>query len=182
MNMEDGRGVRIPFCDEKLIFIKDTDGSEWVTVTSVCCSLGVDPNGQRSKVKKDIRFSVRTIFTLGLDGKRRRILCIPNCQLDLFVLSINPNKIVSKQTYIYFIQIEPRGPIKIRLSSNVELRKRTLDCALPYKTKVLGIVEAKIEQEKELHKRFKSHHIKGEWFRACHDITSYIKNVCRDNI
>ena len=76
-----------------------------------------------------------------------------------------------KDRYVYFIQeaIGLHAPIKIGVSNNVKERLRNIQCCNPRKLEVyatlgpMGVAKA-FQVEEALHKKFKSFHLRGEWF------------------
>ena len=45
------------------------------------------------------------------------------------------------------------------------------------KLEMLAIIDGDLERERALHKKFKAHHIKGEWFHLDASILRYLKSV-----
>ena len=65
---------------------------------------------------------------------------------------------------LYFIQIEP-GPVKIGRASNIKMRLSAIQCASPYKAKLIASIPGGGELESEFHRHLRNCHIRGEWFR-----------------
>jgi hypothetical protein len=70
-------------------------------------------------------------------------------------------------SYIYFIQAQDAGPIKIG-STGDNPRKRMVkiqsDC--PWPVKLLGAIEGTVSQEKQIHLVLSRYKTQGEWFEA----------------
>lgn len=68
-------------------------------------------------------------------------------------------------SYIYFIQAENDGPIKIGFTGR-DPRKRMVkiqsDC--PWRVKLLGAIEGTVSQEKQIHLLLAMFKTQGEWF------------------
>lgn len=72
---------------------------------------------------------------------------------------------------IYFIQSGEGGPIKVGYvegltRSAIEFRVGLLQVGNPEPLKVLATMAGGRAEERELHKRFRAGHIRGEWFNA----------------
>lgn len=67
--------------------------------------------------------------------------------------------------YVYLIQAD-NGLTKIGKSKTKKRRTEQLDITLPYETKLLGTIKSSKYSalEKELHDRYESKRIRGEWF------------------
>ena len=66
--------------------------------------------------------------------------------------------------YIYFIQIEHSGPIKIGIAKDVEARLGHLQSANPYKLHLLYCFPGGVKTKEGLHRLLRKDHIRGEWF------------------
>ena len=79
-------------------------------------------------------------------------------------------------SFVYFIQWEEDGPVKIGVATDLDDRLNMLQVACPYKLKVIGfIANADHVLEKQIHKKLKAYHIRGEWFKWCEEIREIIK-------
>ncbi len=78
---------------------------------------------------------------------------------------------------IYFIQADD-GPIKIGFSGGRHSRRfssiRTNSHA---ELKLLAIIDGTLSQENEMHKRFDSLHIRGEWFRPGAPLLAFLATL-----
>jgi predicted GIY-YIG superfamily endonuclease len=72
--------------------------------------------------------------------------------------------------YVYFVQSGRRGAIKIGYARDVDKRVNELQIGNPFKLRVVALMPCESLDhakyvETKLHKRFKSHKIRGEWFK-----------------
>lgn len=67
---------------------------------------------------------------------------------------------------IYFIQQGEVGPIKIGVADSPDRRLGWLQCGNPQKLYLRAILVGGMPEERILHDRFASGHIRGEWFAA----------------
>lgn len=80
---------------------------------------------------------------------------------------------------IYFIQSRDAGPIKIGYTTDIKRRLSALQLAHPEKIKVLACTDGTRETEAELHKKFSSARIRGEWFKCTDDLIRHITALPR---
>ena len=66
--------------------------------------------------------------------------------------------------WIYFIEFQEKGPVKIGYATNVDKRLNNIQSSCPYELNVLCATPGGIECEKILHKVFADSRIRGEWF------------------
>ena len=66
--------------------------------------------------------------------------------------------------YVYFVQMDKIGPIKIGFTKNINRRIGALQNAIPYQLNILCFFPGNEEQEGELHFAFDKVRMKGEWF------------------
>lgn len=74
---------------------------------------------------------------------------------------------------IYFIKGCETGRVKIGYSNNIENRLSTLQVGCPEKLIIWGTYDGKLT-EKEIHKKFKDLHVRGEWFEFERPILEFI--------
>lgn len=82
---------------------------------------------------------------------------------------------------IYFIQSENSGDIKIGYIEKDNLRAvhQRLDqfqIGNPSRLTVLAVMSGKIGKEKQIHQRFASARIQGEWFRSTPELLEFIQS------
>jgi hypothetical protein len=78
---------------------------------------------------------------------------------------------------VYFIGVEPDGPIKIGIALDVQTRLGTLQVGIPMPLKVLATCEGGRAKEKEYHARFEHAHIRGEWFERVPDLLAELSVI-----
>ncbi len=79
---------------------------------------------------------------------------------------------------IYFLQDSERFGIKIGYAKNdVEARAATLQTGNQIPLVILAAMPGERKDEAELHQRFASHRIMGEWFQPCPDLLRVIASV-----
>lgn len=84
--------------------------------------------------------------------------------------------LVGDETRVYFVQGE-LGRIKIGFSSNVESRLRDLQCSSAVPLRLLASIPGGPAVEAELHARFASARVHGEWFEPTEDLLVFIEAV-----
>jgi hypothetical protein len=90
---------------------------------------------------------------------------------------------VDRKSYIYFIRINAGGrPIKIGKSVDVRTRYDQLNTFMPFDTELLGVMEGGAKEEKKLHRLFKKHHMKREWFSSSDEILEFVHNNASSEI
>jgi predicted GIY-YIG superfamily endonuclease len=72
-------------------------------------------------------------------------------------------------TYVYFIQNGKHGSIKIGVAANIEQRICEMQTGNPFELRLIASMEFSsrkqaIGVETVLHKKFRRHHVRGEWF------------------
>lgn len=87
-------------------------------------------------------------------------------------------KIIAKES-IYFILCPARNAVKIGRSINAKRRLSELRSQLFDDLELLKIIESDRSAllEKELHEKFKSYHIKGEWFKYNSNLKDFIEKL-----
>lgn len=81
--------------------------------------------------------------------------------------------------FVYFIQADGRGPVKIGFASTLKDRLNGLSTAHHSKLKIIAAMRGTVIEERELHKRFSHLRIKGEWFKMCRELRTFIKSLPR---
>ena len=84
---------------------------------------------------------------------------------------------------VYFVQCNEF--VKIGRSTQLPLTLRSLQRGNPYGLEVVAVIscestERMSELEADLHRQFKEHRIRGEWFFLCPKIETYIKTHGQD--
>lgn len=73
---------------------------------------------------------------------------------------------------IYFIRQNEQ--VKIGVTDNIKNRLSELQVGSPYKLSVMLLIDGDYKDEVELHRIFKDHRIRGEWYWLNEDIKEYI--------
>ena len=81
--------------------------------------------------------------------------------------------------YIYFIQGEAGGAIKIGFSFKVEARLKSLQTGYPDTLKVLCILPGSEKDELFYHNKFAEHRLRGEWFSPTGEVLDRIEEIKR---
>lgn len=79
--------------------------------------------------------------------------------------------------HVYFIQAQRSLAIKIGFAVDISKRLDQLQTANAEELTVVGSTPGTVLDEKALHRRFATSHIRGEWFMATSELTSYIQEV-----
>jgi hypothetical protein len=80
---------------------------------------------------------------------------------------------------VYFIRsMSPVGEIKIGYSNNPQGRLQLLQTGNPYPLEVLATIPGEgRRKERELHERFATSRLSGEWFEPTADLLAYIEEI-----
>ena len=84
---------------------------------------------------------------------------------------------LKKSKYLYLISDLDKKNIKIGVTENVKQRLRNLQVSNPSILTVLFNIKDMAYLEYEIHKKFKSYQIKGEWFKYDELIINYFKSL-----
>jgi hypothetical protein len=76
---------------------------------------------------------------------------------------------------IYFIFCEAANAVKIGFAADPMRRLAMLQTGNPLPLVLLAAVQGGLKQEQRFHQRFRSHHIRGEWFRADSQLMAVIQ-------
>jgi hypothetical protein len=72
--------------------------------------------------------------------------------------------------YVYFIQGETGGPVKIGYSDDVSKRLKGLQTGHPDNLIILFAYPGSQNDEKAIHERLNNHRLRGEWFRPDNEL------------
>lgn len=88
----------------------------------------------------------------------------------------NGERELVRECWVYFIQGDDGGPIKIGRTENWPgFRVADLQCGYPFGwLRCVGVLRGPIGLEKQLHRRFHKHRMRGEWFSASPDLIAFI--------
>jgi hypothetical protein len=77
--------------------------------------------------------------------------------------------------YVYFVEAEGVGRIKIGWTENLPERLKTLQLYSPVPLRLLGACWVTSDMEKSLHKTFADRRVVGEWFEPDSDLMELIR-------
>ena len=86
-------------------------------------------------------------------------------------------QLVHQNTYLYFIQMENTGPIKIGTARDPWKRFQHLKTGIPYKIRMIYFTPATIEDERENQYAYRKQRLEGEWFLPHNDILNGIAEL-----
>ncbi len=75
---------------------------------------------------------------------------------------------------IYFVQASVGGPVKIGTAGNVKSRVADIQSCCPFPLRLLLVIDGGYAKENELHLRFASARLHGEWFRPVPELVEFI--------
>ncbi len=84
--------------------------------------------------------------------------------MNLWKMAWAREMFIRQTCYIYFIQMDKIGPIKIGTTRNIKKRMFSLNTNSPYKLNLLCFFPGNEIFEKELHYAFAEIRLNGEWF------------------
>jgi len=76
---------------------------------------------------------------------------------------------------IYFIQDTGSNAIKIGHSGEPLKRLAQCQTGSPHKLIMIGVIDGGPKEERQLHRRFKKFHLRGEWFRGDNRLLEQIR-------
>lgn len=80
---------------------------------------------------------------------------------------------------VYFLELQaPKRCIKIGSSMNPRARLRYVEWASPWRVVLLGKCNGGVRLEYDLHERFKSDRMRGEWFMSSKELLDTIHALC----
>jgi excisionase family DNA binding protein len=80
--------------------------------------------------------------------------------------------------FVYFFRSGPF--VKIGTTRNIKSRLQNLQISHPTPIALVGTIPGGVRVERELHRRFASLRVNGEWFREVEDLAVYIANLGGD--
>lgn len=86
----------------------------------------------------------------------------PNEQTRVAILRWR--SVIDQPLYVYFIQAEDGGPVKIGQALNPISRVAELQCGNPARLVIRAVLLATIDTERTLHSTWDAAHVRGEWF------------------
>ena len=92
---------------------------------------------------------------------------------NIAVIKGNGNVVMS---YVYFIQGENGGAIKIGTTTDLANRLKTLQTGYPDTLRCLLLLRGNTKLESQLHEEFKAYRLSGEWFKPAKAIFDKINS------
>lgn len=83
--------------------------------------------------------------------------------------------------FVYFIQSEQGGPIKIGSTTDTRKRLRELQTGSPTRLMLIGLVEGSEDYERELHRKFFHLRLEGEWFLNGPELIDFVRCLNEGN-
>lgn len=134
----------------------------------------------------DLGFLIRSLFEYHKTNKEPEIgkdkieLLMGWSYLKIKHSEDKQKEISQIREYVYFISDLEEKTIKIGMSWNPEIRRRTLQTKQKKQLKIIKSIETEDiyscrEKEKELHNKFYQFNIGGEWFIFSPEIRSYLE-------
>ncbi|MGI9485427.1 MAG: GIY-YIG nuclease family protein [Geminicoccaceae bacterium] len=84
------------------------------------------------------------------------------------------NTITDKEAWIYFIQAECGGPIKIGWTQDIDRRVKDMQAVNPFTLIVIGKFRGMLADERRLHDKFALSRLHGEWFEPTDELLAEI--------
>lgn len=81
---------------------------------------------------------------------------------------------------IYFIRVEPAGPVKVVYTATPKgatARLRQLEESMPHRLRLVGLIEGNRPREKAIHHAFFSFRMRGEWFEPHESLLAAIERM-----
>lgn len=78
---------------------------------------------------------------------------------------------------VYFVQIGNADRVKIGFSGNLKNRLQSMATVSSEVVTLLGHIEGDKKMESDLHTRFASYRIRGEWFHLSGDLLAYVLSL-----
>ena len=75
---------------------------------------------------------------------------------------------------VYFVSAGCDGPIKIGYAKNVSKRIQRMQVDCPYELVIMAVLKGGRGLEKEIHRRFATCRIQGEWFKTTDELGDFI--------
>jgi len=82
----------VPFHGDTVVLV-GKNNEPYVAMKPIVTNMGIDWNGQRTKLVERFSSTVEEISTVAEDGKLRSMTCIPLRKLAAWLYSISPNKV-----------------------------------------------------------------------------------------
>lgn len=100
---------------------------------------------------------------------------LSSLSLDEFEEQLRTVKEVYKP-YVYFLQSDIGGPIKIGCSSNIPRRAEEIQMYCPFRLVPIGTMDGDLIEEQKIHKQFERSRLHGEWFTDTPKLHQFIRD------
>lgn len=80
-----------------------------------------------------------------------------------------------RKSLVYIVRAGANGPVKIGFTLGLKRRLELLQLGNHQKLKCLLVIDGDVSVERELHERFQSSHIRGEWFRYTAELRAFVR-------
>ena len=102
-----------------------------------------------------------------------------SCGTCFGCVSTPVNEEQAPDSWVYFVQAETGGPVKIGRSANPSARLASLQTAHPHLLRIVAKMAGGAEVERAMHRLFAASRIRpeGEWFNPTPDLVAFIKEV-----
>ncbi len=85
------------------------------------------------------------------------------------------------ESWVYFIQEDGGGPIKIGLARRIYIRLGSLQVGNHRRLRLVGFLGGKTAYEEgRLHVQFRAHRVRGEWFVPAPEVLDFIRSINLD--
>ena len=88
-----------------------------------------------------------------------------------------PKNLTNRKSFVYFIQSERGGLIKIGFAQSPKARLRDLQIGCPVRLRILATVPGGCAEENALHFRFERARAHGEWFKPVQELLDHIREL-----
>jgi hypothetical protein len=78
---------------------------------------------------------------------------------------------------VYFIEALTSGFVKIGYSQNPQERLKSLQNGVPFELVIIKTIKGTAEDEREIHRRFYKHRVRGEWYKFNQEIKDFIDEM-----
>jgi hypothetical protein len=146
-------------------------------------NLGLSPRGHRKYTLEDVTTYLRgehSGFNHSREWSKASRIRTKGKELEYsdkerrIIEAINAHRrIRGVHAYIYFLQSD--DAVKIGTSTNITMRLGVLRCATPYGAQLIGAMPGGRALEADLHERFSSYRLCGEWFSLVPPLTNFIE-------
>lgn len=138
--------------DEIDVIVDEGTGQLYVPVVRLSEVLGLNAQGQQTKVKNDPKFSSIDIYGTANDGKDYEMLCIPTEKVQTFLISINTNRIKDEFVKEKVLMYQERLAVALHdwATKGIAVNEQRLPDAAEYTPALFRAVADQIENQAKL--------------------------------